>query len=130
MAANAARNQALEESPGVPWKPIRGARQRYARTVHQQTELTSTQQLTLLALLDHADQEGKCAPRMERLARWTSFEARTIRKTLRELEPLGWVRVVARYTEARDADSNLYRLTYPRTLSSPGSSSSSGGSSS
>ena len=64
----------------------------------------------LVALADHADDEGVCWPGLLGLARKTSLTRRTLLRHLNTLKRLGLVKVEPRYDRDGRQRSNLYRL--------------------
>ena len=67
-----------------------------------------THRLLLLALADHADDDGRCYPSLSRLCRRTGLTERAVRKNLRDLEAAGHLR-----TEVGTGPkgSNTYHVT-------------------
>ncbi|WP_336922871.1 helix-turn-helix domain-containing protein [Aquipuribacter sp. SD81] len=61
--------------------------------------------LLMLALADHANDEGACFPSINRLARRTRSSPSTVRRHLRSLREAGRVTV-----DAREGTSNVYRI--------------------
>ena len=64
----------------------------------------------LVALADHADDEGVCWPGLLGLARKTSLTRRTLLRHLNTLKRLGLVKVEPRHDRDGRQRSNLYRL--------------------
>jgi len=71
-------------------------------------ELAASPKLTLLALADHADDDGICWPGVTGLAKKTSQSERTIQRRLVELQEAGYLR-----SEERIGRTNLYHLILP-----------------
>jgi len=70
--------------------------------------ITSTQKLVLLALADHANDEGySIYPSMQKTANRTALSARTVRKTIRELEQAGIINITR---QGGGRITNEYRL--------------------
>ncbi|MFC3688931.1 helix-turn-helix domain-containing protein [Aquipuribacter hungaricus] len=61
--------------------------------------------LLMLALADHANDDGACFPSINRLARRTRSSASTVRRHLRSLREAGRLTI-----DAREGTSNLYRI--------------------
>jgi hypothetical protein len=82
-------------------------------------ELPGPQKLLLLALADHAGEDGKCYPGQMRLAEKCGVTDRSIRATIGKLEDTG---LVARERRTRDngsRTSDLYELALPEESSGP-----------
>lgn len=73
-------------------------------------ELPATQKIVLLALADHADQEGVCWPGQERLATVTGLSVRTVRTTLKSLEEEGLIGVEPRFDGSGKRVGTVYRV--------------------
>lgn len=61
--------------------------------------------LLMLALADHANDDGACFPSIGRLARRTRSSPSTVRRHLRSLQAAGRLQV-----DAREGTSNIYRI--------------------
>ncbi len=71
----------------------------------------ATDRLVLLAIVEHADKDGKCWPSQARLAERTVLTDRTIRTALKRLESRGYIRRARRGTVAgRISDMFTLRL--------------------
>ena len=70
----------------------------------------------LLALADHADDEGRCWPSLETLARRVRMTDRGVRAILRRLEAEGWIEV---QIGAGPRGCNLYRVVTDPEARSP-----------
>lgn len=78
--------------------------------------LASTRRLVLLALAEHADDDGEtCLRALGRLERMTGLSRRGVAKTLNALEA---ARLIAREQGERDG-STMYRLLLDRPGSAP-----------
>lgn len=81
--------------------------------------LPSTQKSVLLALLKHADTEGKCYPGIDTLTQLTSLGSSTVGRALKALEAAGYITRTIRATN-KGRSSTLYQLTQkPATVVSP-----------
>ena len=56
-------------------------------------DITCPQKILLMALANHADEEGKCFPRQATLARKTSLKRQAANRNLGALEDLGLLEV-------------------------------------
>lgn len=77
-------------------------------TAAWQTDLPALEKLILLALADHANEDGEAWPSIATLSRRTGLAERTVQRNLRELELKGYLSI----SEARGR-SNRYNL-HPR----------------
>lgn len=57
-------------------------------------DVPPTQKLILLALADHADDQGRCYPSISRLCRRTGLKERAIQSNLKALEIAGLISIV------------------------------------
>ncbi|MEM8616769.1 MAG: helix-turn-helix domain-containing protein [Pseudomonadota bacterium] len=73
--------------------------------IFENETLGPTQRLIMLALADHADDEGRCYPSIERLCARTGLKDRAVQSNIRALEAAGYVTVKER---AGRNGSNLY----------------------
>jgi len=64
-----------------------------AAKIWKLNKLSSTAKFVLLALANHADDNGKCWPSQQKLSEATGFNERTIRRALAELEQGGYIEV-------------------------------------
>ena len=69
---------------------------------------SGTDRLTLLALADHANDDGECWPGQARLARKTNMTARSVQRCIANLVKLGEVEVIRHGT---GTTTSLYRIT-------------------
>jgi hypothetical protein len=70
--------------------------------------LNSTQKIVLLALADHANDEGKhCYPSVERLARKCSLHERTVRRILSEFREGELIKVVGKAKQHRPTEYKI-----------------------
>ncbi len=72
--------------------------------------------LLMLAIADHADDEGLAWPGVERLAAKCAVSARSVQRSLQQLEAAGWL--VIEHGKGR-GNTNLYRLAVDRLLMPP-----------
>lgn len=73
--------------------------------VFESETLGPTERLIMLALADHADDEGRCYPSIGRLCRRTGLKDRSIQNNLKSLSDQGYIRVVH---NGGKSGSNLY----------------------
>lgn len=73
--------------------------------VFESETLGPTERLIMLALADHADDDGRCYPSIGRLCRRTGLKARSIQNNLKSLSDQGYIQVVH---NAGKAGANLY----------------------
>lgn len=91
--------------------------------VWEWSQAESASLLLMLALADHADDDGLCYPGVERLARKCRISPRSVQRHLKELEGIGEIRVdVGRGVTVQGGATNRYRITVnasgqPRTQS-------------
>lgn len=85
--------------------------------VFENEVLGPTQKLLLLALADHADDEGKCYPSLARLARRTGLGERAVRGNLRQLEMAGYLTTEL---NAGKRGANLYIVRATPAPDAPG----------
>ena len=78
-------------------------------------DLAEGDKLLLMALADHADDEGKCWPGQESLGRKIGRSERTVRERLKRLESLGMITRNPRYNGKghRSSDVILLHLAQP-----------------
>jgi hypothetical protein len=69
-------------------------------------ELHGPAKSVLIALAEHADQDGKCFPAISRLMLFSGLSERAVRGALRKLEDAGMLK-----TEQRDGHRSTYELT-------------------
>lgn len=65
---------------------------RLMAAIFESTTLGPTERLIMLALADHADDDGRCYPSIQRLCQRTGLSERAVRTNLRALEKSGYVR--------------------------------------
>jgi hypothetical protein len=75
------------------------------------TERPSTERFVLVALAEHADDDGVCWPGVERLAERTGFNRATVQRALARLEVDGLVSRQERCVPGGRQTSNLYVLS-------------------
>ena len=73
--------------------------------VFESETLGPTERLIMLALADHADDDGRCYPSIGRLCRRTGLKDRSIQNNLKSLSDQGYIQVVH---NAGKAGANLY----------------------
>jgi uncharacterized phage protein (TIGR02220 family) len=79
---------------------------------------TPTEKLILLALADHANDDGRCWPGMERVAQKTGFTRRAVVKSVKSLQAKGILRVTNRAVGGLKK-SNVYTLIVDDENASP-----------
>ena len=62
--------------------------------IFESRSLGPTERLIMLALADHADDEGRCYPAMDRLCQRTGLSERAVQTNVRKLVALGYVTIV------------------------------------
>ncbi len=72
--------------------------------------LKPTKRLILLALADHANDEGECYPSIERLCLRTGLGERTVQNNIRQLTEAGFLEIE---TGGGRKNCNLYRIKTP-----------------
>ncbi len=75
-----------------------------------QQPIKSTAKLVLLALADCANDDGKCWPGIETVAKKCGIGRNTAIENIRKLKKQGLIMSVRRYTESGRRTSNLYTL--------------------
>lgn len=73
--------------------------------VFESTTLAPTERLIMLALADHADDEGRCYPSIQRLCRRTGLSERAVQTNIKKLGDQGYVRIIR---GGGKGHSNLY----------------------
>lgn len=73
------------------------------------SDLTEHERVVAACLAYHADQDGRCWPKVPTLAAECGVSARTVRAALRGLEQRGWI-----VTEPRLAQASVYTITAGR----------------
>ncbi|MGA0540713.1 helix-turn-helix domain-containing protein [Neotabrizicola sp. VNH66] len=73
--------------------------------IFESTTLGPTERLIMLALADHADDEGRCYPSIQRLSQRTGLSERAVQINTRKLVEQGYIRVVA---GGGKGNANLY----------------------
>lgn len=79
--------------------------------------LRPADKLVLLALADHANDEGHAWPSVETLAKKSSTSRRTVLRILKELESSGWLTRQKRNRKNGSRTSSLYKLVLGDKLS-------------
>lgn len=79
--------------------------------------LRPAEKLVLLALADHANDQGDAWPSVETLAKKSSTSSRTVLRILKELESSGWLTRQKRSRKNGSRTSSLYRLALGDKLS-------------
>ena len=67
--------------------------------------LAGANRFVLMALADHANDEGVCWPGLTRIASKTALTERQVRYSLRQLEEMGYL-----ITEPRTGQTSFYRI--------------------
>lgn len=83
---------------------------RYITRAIDETSVTGNDRLVLIALADHADDEGRCFPGQEHLAKRTGLGQRTIVRVVARLEEAGLIQLTRRYRVDGPRTSNEYQL--------------------
>lgn len=78
---------------------------RLMSAVFESTTLAPTERLIMLALADHADDEGRCYPSILRLCQRTGLSERAVQTNIKKLVDRGYVRIVR---GGGKGNSNLY----------------------
>lgn len=78
---------------------------RLMSAIFESQSLGPTERLIMLALADHADDEGRCYPSIARLSQRTGLSERAVQTNLRKLVEQGYVRIVP---GGGKGNSNLY----------------------
>lgn len=73
--------------------------------IFESETLGPTERLIMLALADHADDEGRCYPSIARLCQRTGLGERAVQSNIRKLQDMGHLRIVAGGGRSRP---NLY----------------------
>jgi hypothetical protein len=95
---------------------------RLMSAVFESQTLGPTERLIMLALADHADDEGRCYPSIERLRQRTGLSERAVQTNIRNLVAQGYVRIVV---GGGKGNANLYFVSAnpagdaPRTKCTP-----------
>ena len=90
--------------------------------VFESRTLGPTERLVMLALADHADEEGKCYPSMQRLCERTGLSERAVQMNVKRLVEAGYLRVSV---GGGKGNANLYFVSpnpasdAPRTKCTP-----------
>ena len=80
---------------------------------HEQALPDSESKLLLLILANYAGHDNSCWPSVNRLARECVFSESTAHRRLKQLEQLGFIKIIPRKDEKGDPTSNVYRLVIP-----------------
>lgn len=67
--------------------------------------LAPTERLIMLALADHADDEGRCYPSISRLCNRTGLSERAVQTNIRKLQEQGYIRIIP---SAGKSGANVY----------------------
>ncbi|MFN7002204.1 MAG: helix-turn-helix domain-containing protein [Roseinatronobacter sp.] len=90
--------------------------------VFESTDLAPTERLIMLALADHADDEGRCYPSIRRLCQRTGLSERAVQSNIKKLVDQGYIRTVI---GGGKGNANLYFVSAnpaadaPRTKCTP-----------
>ena len=82
----------------------------YFKSIYADEELPSRARLVYFYLWDRANQEGRCWPAINTIARELKLSRSTVKRALRDLEDSGWVERQDRYRDNGSCSSNQYRL--------------------
>jgi hypothetical protein len=78
-------------------------------------QLTGTEMLVLLAIVEHTNNEGVSWPSQQRLAQWARVSPRTVRRVLRRLEDICLIHRTKRWAEhGGGRTSDLIHLLFPQ----------------
>lgn len=77
---------------------------------HEQALPDSESKLLLLILANYAGHDNSCWPSVKRLARECVFSESKAHRRLKQLERLGFIKILPRNDERGDPTSNLYQL--------------------
>ena len=67
---------------------------------------TPTSKLILILLANYADEHNSCFPSRERISKLSNCDERTVRRSLKQLQDLGLIRIESRHTtEPTDIES-------------------------
>jgi DNA-binding MarR family transcriptional regulator len=75
-----------------------------------------TLKVTLLAVANYADEEGKCWPSQERLALDTDLSERSVRDALKRLQEMGYLSREARRINGNQRETDIIRLNSHRKI--------------
>ena len=81
---------------------------RIMSAVFESETLGPTERLIMLSLADHADDEGRCYPSIDRLSRRTGLSERAVQTNIAKLRDQGYIKVVLGGGKGR---SNLYFIS-------------------
>ncbi|MDK3016531.1 helix-turn-helix domain-containing protein [Pseudodonghicola flavimaris] len=84
--------------------------------IFESQTLGPTERLIMLALADHADDEGRCYPSIARLRQRTGLSERAVQTNLRKLVEQGYVRIVP---GGGKGNSNLYFVSANPAVGAP-----------
>jgi hypothetical protein len=73
-------------------------------------DLQPTKKLILMAIADHADDQGTCFPGQERLADKCCVSRRTVIRAVHDFEEKGILRIIQRPGDGEGRKSNIYKL--------------------
>lgn len=69
---------------------------------------TPTSKLILILLANYADEHNSCFPSRERISKLSNCDERTVRRSLKQLQDLGLIRIESRHTTEGRQTSNRY----------------------
>jgi biotin operon repressor len=81
---------------------------RLMSAVFESESLSPTERLIMLALADHADDDGRCYPSIERLCRRTGLSERAVQTNIKRLSEGGYVKV---HVGGGKGHANLYFIS-------------------
>lgn len=92
---------------------------RLMAAIFESTTLGPTERLVMLALADHADDDGRCYPSISRLCQRTGLSERAVQNNTRKLVEAGYIRIVI---GGGKGNSNLYFVSANPAADAPYSS--------
>lgn len=72
---------------------------------------TPTSKLILILLANYADEHNSCFPSRDKIAELSNCDERTVRRSLKQLQESGFLRIESRYRQDGGQTSNRYFLT-------------------
>ena len=82
--------------------------------------LTPTKKFILVLLGNYADEKDECYPSHKHLAKKVGLkDSKSVQKTIKQFEQLGWLKIKHRKKENGSYTSNLYTLTLPNPHDTP-----------
>ena len=82
--------------------------------------LTPTKKFILVLLGNYADEKDECFPSHKHLAKRVGLkDSKSVQKTIKQFEQLGWLKIKHRKKENGSYTSNLYTLTLPNPYHTP-----------